>query len=554
MHTPQVDLQDIELTNRDSIVNPGPDRIKGTADDITLASRFNVPAQFLPANQQYAPPGFQNMPQYKNDFPDSPQESYGYISGLRPSAQSRGIGTLPGGIPLVKNGHVVGGIGVFFPGTTGFASEENSSLNDAGFFDPTKPDLAQEAEYVAFVAAGGSKAAGVSFTTPAVEKKLGLPSFPQGDTFDLPFGRIDLVGITLDIFGGHGLQGPANLAAFGKTLALGDANSGVNMPVDTFGDTLLPGTLVPQGWLVIPHDSPDGGLTAADVTSMVARGVAEAETIRSAIRLPFNQTARMVFAVSDNEGNILGLYRMPDATVFSIDVAVAKARNDAYYANPAQLQAIDQVAALPKGVAMTSRTFRYLAQPRFPEGVDGNPPGPFSILNDVGVRNGPTPVPASAIQSVEGYAAFNPSANFHDPFNIANQNGVVFFPGSAPLYKVVDGSGTKQLVGGLGVSGDGVDQDDDVTAEADAAFEPPATVPRADEVFVRGVRLPYQKFNRQPHIPIGSSPQAQQPITPSVISKDRTTGLSPADVRRLLQFRQEAIALSHKPALKRGSP
>ena len=54
----------------------------------------------------------------------------------------------------------------------------------------------------------------------------------------------------------------------------------------------------------------------------------------------------MVFAVSDKQGNILGLYRMPDATYFSIDVAVAKARNVAYYANPSQLQPIDEVSRI----------------------------------------------------------------------------------------------------------------------------------------------------------------------------------------------------------------
>ena len=147
----------------------------------------------------------------------------------------------------------------------------------------------------------------------------------------------------------------------------------------------LPGTPVPSGWLVMPHDSPDGGLTAADVTSMIEQGIAQANTVRAAIRLPLNSTAKMVFAVSDKEGNILGLYRMPDATVFSIAVAVAKARNDAYYDNPAELQTIDEVPDVAKGVAMTSRTFRYLAEPRYPEGIDGNPPGPFSILNDTPV-------------------------------------------------------------------------------------------------------------------------------------------------------------------------
>ena len=92
----------------------------------------------------------------------------------------------------------------------------------------------------------------------------------------------------------------------------------------------------------------------------------------------------MIFAVTDPTGEVLGLFRMPDATIFSIDVAVAKARNVAYYADPAQLQAIDQIPGVPAGVAFTNRTFRFVALPHFPEGLDNFPPGPFSILNDGG--------------------------------------------------------------------------------------------------------------------------------------------------------------------------
>jgi hypothetical protein len=54
------------------------------------------------------------------------------------------------------------------------------------------------------------------------------------------------------------------------------------------------------------------------------------------------------------------------------------------------------------------------------------------------------------------------------------------------------------LAGGFGVSGDGVDQDDVTTAAGQVGFEVPDDLLRADEVFVRGVRLPYQKFNRNP--------------------------------------------------------
>jgi hypothetical protein len=156
---------------------------------------------------------------------------------------------------------------------------------------------------------------------------------------------------------------------------------------------------------------------------------------------------------------------------------------------------------VPAGAALTNRTFRYLAEPFFPTGIDSAPPGPFSILNDgganlhTGLEVGP-PLPASAFQSVLGHDSFNPDTNFHDPFNPANQNGVVFFPGAIPLYKT-DATGNRVLVGALGVSGDGVDQDDVVTAAAATGYQPPADI-TADQYFFQGVRLPYIKFNRNP--------------------------------------------------------
>jgi uncharacterized protein GlcG (DUF336 family) len=452
-NTPPVDLFAIEHTNRDSILHPGPDGIKHVGQNV-LRSRFNANPAFIPPGQELTPP-----------------ESYGFVSGLMPTAQSRGIGTLPGGIPLYKDGEVVGGIGVFFPGTTGFASAENSSLS-AGF-NPRKRDRSLEAEFMA-VAAEGIQG------NPGTLRDIGIPPGFLG-------GRIDLAGVTLDIFGPGGTKGLQRLLAFGGTLGHGSPNDGMLMPVDTQGNTFLDGKPVPEGWLVQPHDGV--GLTAVDVRRIIEQGIATASATRAQIRLPIGTRTRMVFAVTDTTGEILGLFRMPDATVFSIDVAVAKARNVAYYTDPAALQPIDRVRGLARGAALTSRTFRYLAQPRFPEAIDGAPPGPFSILNDRGRL-------APSFRSVLGHDAFFPGTNFRDQRDsIVNQSGIVFFPGSSALFK--QGGGRPVLVGGLGVSGDGVDQDDFVTAGAVAGFAPPGTV-QGDRFFVRGVRLPYFKFPRNP--------------------------------------------------------
>jgi uncharacterized protein GlcG (DUF336 family) len=475
-NTPQVDLFNIEGTNRDTTFAPGPDHILGTPDDIPLPARFNINPAFVPAGQTiYAP------------------VSYGVASGLEPKAEGRGIATLPGGIPIYQDGNLVGGIGVFFPGATGYATEENSALSTT--FDPRKPDRSLEAEYIAFAAVGG--APGIGFPVGAI---AGIPPLPNSGLPLTPDTmRIDLVGITLDIVGPGGTQGPERLFRYGQALGQGTVN-GTDEPVTPGGATSLAGLPAPEGWLVAPHDGV--GVSAADVVNIIAAGIQQADQTRAAIRLPLDSRTRMVFAVTDLTGNILGLYRMPDATVFSIDVAVAKARNVAYYADPTQLQPIDN-PGVPPGTAFTNRTFRYLAEPRFPEGIDGDPPGPFSILNDGGAdlvtarQIGP-PLPASAFQSVLGYDAFHPETNFRQAGNLANQNGVVFFPGSAPLYRDTPDGNAGVVIGGFGVSGDGVDQDDVVTFAGSNGYGVPNALLRADEVFVRGVRLPYQKFNRSP--------------------------------------------------------
>jgi hypothetical protein len=136
---------------------------------------------------------------------------------------------------------------------------------------------------------------------------------------------------------------------------------------------------------------------------------------------------------------------------------------------------------------VTNRTISFGAQPLFPPGIDSSGPGPFFPLYLYDTANACTQGPSSS--------AF--------PANTNNMSGIVFFPGSLPLYQ------NGVLVGGLGVSGDGVDQDDFVTASAvDAAcgaggpcgvmnFQAPAAI-RADQVVIDNVRLPYQKFPRNP--------------------------------------------------------
>ena len=296
---------DQSTTNRDTITSPG---------------RFNV-----------TEPAGINAP-----------VSYGTASGILPSAQPRGIGTLPGGVPIYEkvNGvsYCIGGIGVFFPGSYGYASYEQNNMAGTGQtqVDRQNSPLDQEAEWMAFAAAGGSTATPVG----AINNAAALPS-----SFAIPFSPtgISLGGITVDDFGQHGNYfGPLAVAAVGAKVEPGGSINGTCQPINPANGLAAAGQPVPYGWLVGPRASPDNSstLTVAQVTTIINQGVAEANLDRSQIRLPLGSTPSMVLCVTDKDGNILGLYRMPDSTVFSIGVAVAKARNTAYYnsTNWVQLQ------------------------------------------------------------------------------------------------------------------------------------------------------------------------------------------------------------------------
>jgi uncharacterized protein GlcG (DUF336 family) len=316
----------------------------------------------------------------------------------------------PGGVPLFRNGSLVGGIGV--AGVAG--------------------DVAEFAAYAAATSNGfgpSPAAPGVVFidgvALPFVKQTtrpagVGAGSFPGGGTF---------------FFAASASPGPP-----------------------------------PEGMLVAPTTGP-GGLSASDVTQIINNAIATANTTRAVIRLPIGSSARMAIAVADLDGTIIGLYRMADGTVFSIDVAASKARNMVYFNSAARIAA--DLTEVPAGTAVTNRTIGFGAQPFYPPGINGSAAGPFFNLYQRDV----------AFPCTQGFQVAVPSGK--------NQSGIVFFPGSLPLYR------NGMLVGGLGVSGDGVDQDDFVAAGGAAGFETPTAI-RADQVIVRNFRLPYLKFPTNP--------------------------------------------------------
>jgi uncharacterized protein GlcG (DUF336 family) len=351
---------------------------------------------------------------------DGSSPGIGITTGKADPEDSDAFAVNPGGVPIFKNRQEVGGIGVA----------------------AADPKLA---EYVAYAAAAMLALNGPNQMTDGI----GFPPIP-------PPGVVTIAGITLPFVD--------------QTTLPSEANSPGTYDSSAF-HAKLPSVLPPEGDLI--PEKAGSQLTLTDVQQIVTNAVATANTTRAQIRLPIGVKAKMMIAVSDLDGTLLALFRMRDATIFSIDVAATKARNVIYFSGSAR-QAAD-LNQVPMGTAVTNRTIGFGAQPFFPSGIDGTPPGPFFNLYTMDIA-------APCSQGLQVPSAAWPKVN---------QSGIVFFPGSEPLYK------NGVLVGGLGVSGDGVDQDDFVTAGGAAGFEADPSI-RADQIVIDGVRLPFLKFPRNP--------------------------------------------------------
>jgi uncharacterized protein GlcG (DUF336 family) len=434
------------------------------------------------------------------------RKSYGQQVESDPDETSRGIGTMPGGLPVYRAGtnELIAGIGAFFPGPLGYASFEQAFRPVATQTRQQRVNapLALESELIVFETLfvpgviGGVPRPAIAGAPQGIIDRAKISSKQSLQTQVNRINaaaRINLGGIALQSFGPKaGPLGVKTLFNLMKALGPGSVN-GTNQPVTAGGATLLDGMAQADGWIVPATDG--SVLSAADVTRIINQGIAQAEKTRAQIRVP-TTSARLIFVVADLNGDILGLFRMPDALCDALDVTPAKARNSVYYASP-DLQPQDQLPGIPLGSAFTTRTFRYLAVPRYPSGNNNAVPGIWSILNEPGIdpktglNIGP-PQAASSFTTVLGFDSFNPGRNFSAPFSVMpkeNQNGTIFFPGSSALYK--DG----QLAGGYGSSGDGVDQDDVGAFYGAVGFAPPEAK-RADQFIFRNIRLPYIKFSR----------------------------------------------------------
>lgn len=366
----------------------------------------------------------------------------------------------PGGVPLYKGGVLVGGVGV----------DSNTILSALVYVDGQDID-----ENIAVAAQSGYTPPSGILATQVLINGIRLPytSFSGGS----------LGSATLNL---------ANFdPAFPATPSPGHAFNTVTP--SPFPD--IPGGEVRNQFI---GSAVPGGLSAAEVSTILHQGAVRASQTRGAIRNPIGPAEVFIVVVDyynppvppatapgtvpvlatsppTSVPQVLGSFRTPDATIFSYDVAAQKARTALFFSNNV--------------MAMSSRAVGFLAQGTYPPGIDGTAFGPYGPPT-YGPSNPNFPVatlfaPPFGIQTA---VSILPNAGIPlTPINAYLPNGITVFPGGFPLYR------NGVLIGAVGVSGDGVDQDDIIAAAATVGFEAPTAI-RADEYTYRGARLPYAKF------------------------------------------------------------
>jgi len=386
-----------------------------------------------------------------------------------------GLAGDPGGLPLYKSGQPVGGIGVE---TDGIYTID---------FTPADP-VATKDELVALAGTRGYEAPSDIRGDQIFVNGIRLP-FADAEIPEAAGGVFPLDGFVPGLFPGPEKRRGGQASVFG--------------PVTVGG---LAATADSRFFPFVAGVSPPGGLTAGDVDRIIGQGLTQAYQTRAAIRRPLGSFAQVNIAVVDAGGKVLGIARTPDAPVFGFDVSAQKARAAAFFSSAGAAAALSAAKLgeyvtnslsdglrLDGSVAFTDRANGFLSRPFFPDGINDSAAGPFSrpysewspfnvglqsdLLLDglTGILKGTHPIgpPCTSIPAIA--------------------HGIQIFPGSVPLYR------NGVLVGAVGVSGDGVDQDDIVAAMASVGFEAPPAM-RSDQFFVRSVRLPWVKFPRHPDL------------------------------------------------------
>ena len=399
-------------------------------------------------------------------------------SFIGPKRSPLGLSADAGGFPLYKNGVVVGGIGVMADGVYDFDGEIQ--------------DIDKQAEEI--IALAGTQGFTPSEEVRAERITVDGTQLRYSDATPGDFRSNPAAAPAFASLPGQLVSVPAYYNAAGGIVpgtAYGTEASGYRAATAAeFAD--------PQGFILTngsgqarfpARAGTDGGtvsqpLTQAEVRALMEEAFKVLSRARAQIRRPLDSRMEATISIVDTDGAVLGVVRSPDAPIFGTDVSLQKARTAAFFssaragtlleANPSadvrmfagafRTQTGDPQVLSGK-FAITARAFGNVARPYFPDGEVGRPHGAFSrpiqsfspfstglqsalILPNVqqhvgALLNGTPDTPARCTLTPDVAPGQNPL-----------QNGIQIFPGGEPIYR------GGQLVGAIGLSGDGIDQDD----------------------------------------------------------------------------------------------
>ena len=438
--------------------------------------------------QEHFPPapttvGLESGPLFGVQFSQLPcsdlSARFGADGLIGPKRSPLGLAADPGGFPLYKNGVVVGGIGVAGDGDYGFDpdildvdvdDEEAAALAGIQGFAPP-PDITASRINV--------DGTSLRFTDMTIDdlsplqSSFGAVNGPAG-------GLVAVTGYTgAAITGGvtYGSEASGIRPSQTSEFAIADAY----VLTDGAGTPRFPPRAATDGASVA------GPLTEAEVRAVLEEAFTVLSRSRAQIRRPLDSRMQATISIVDTHGEILGIVRSPDGPIFGTDVSLQKARTAAFFSNAvaaSDMQAaggaianyvtrarsfLGDPAALTGGFAFADRSGGNLSRPYFPDGEVGRPPGPFSV--EVSDRFSPFSVglqsdliAGNLVQHLGFIGGSNPDTpRGCTPLPASPSgapraaNGIQIFPGSVPIYR------GNELVGGIGVSGDGIDQDDMVS-------------------------------------------------------------------------------------------
>ena len=425
----------------------------------------------------------------------------------------------PGGAPLYIEGDLVGGIGVE---SDGFYRIDRSVADDDFDIEEVvafaaqrsfQPSRSREASGLIVRGKLLRYRDAMAFLSPPEPALLSGP--PMGGQL------VDVEGV---FRAADGIRPGARLFANGSGYALLDsyfAAGPVRIPVTSLdrapylGMTALDPSVDPNATLGSvgvsnPRDSisprpSDGGISQGEAGTIVSTSVQLATRVR-ALHRRANQSrtltasAQVSVALVDLSGNVIALVESPDAPIYASDVAIQLARTAAFFsrgsmpadpaipASPAdELLAddglgVDEGLAIPvqskplgvyvadsrtllsnptlfaDGIGFSTRSIGNLARPFFPDGINGLPPGPLSQpISTFSPFNTGLQLDVAIDRLLAGLIVDLPTQDrltCADPTLLELRGGMQISPGGVPVFR------NGVVVGGLGVAGDGPDQND----------------------------------------------------------------------------------------------